>query len=138
MSHCRASVRPSPIACPLTAAITGLESVHAGTSMPAALNAGPGSANVSLARAEVGTRAERGRGTGQHDDADRVVAVASQVGVGQFLAHAVADGVALPRPVQRDGCHTTVDCDQQRAVNGQVSAVGHGITSDAGGSPVRL
>ena len=109
MSHCSASVRPNPIAWPFTAAITGLDSVQAGTSMPAALNAGPGSVKVPLARAEIGARAERGRRAGQHDDADVVAAVAPQVGVGQLLAHAVADGVALPRPVQRDGCHTAVD-----------------------------
>ena len=84
----------------------------------------------ALARAEVGARAERGRGAGQHDDADRVVAVAPQVGVGQFLAHAVADGVALLRPVQRDGCHTAVDVEQQRAVSGQVGVGGQRITSD--------
>ena len=47
MSHCRASVIPNPMAWPLTAAITGFDSVQAGTSIPAAVNPAPGSANVS-------------------------------------------------------------------------------------------
>ncbi|CAM5741196.1 hypothetical protein MAUB1S_02166 [Mycolicibacterium aubagnense] len=46
MSHCSARVSPNPIACPLTAAITGLLNDHAGTGMPAALNSGPGAVNV--------------------------------------------------------------------------------------------
>ena len=79
----------------------------------------------AIARAEVGTGAERRRGAGQHHDTDRVVPVAAPVGVGQLLAHAVADGVALLRPVQRDGCHTTVDGSLQRSVSGQVGAAGH-------------
>ena len=78
MSHCRASVRPNPIAWPLTAAITGLDSVHAGTSMPAALNAGPGFGEGLLTAAEVGAGAERRRSAGQHDHPDRVVAVAAR------------------------------------------------------------
>ena len=76
--------------------------------MPAALKPGPGSAKVSLAPAEVRACAEGRRRAGQHDDTNAVVAVAGPVGVGQLVAHPVPDGVALRRPVQRDGRHTTV------------------------------
>ena len=48
ISHCSASVRPRPIAWPLTAAITGLASVHAGTGNPAALNPSPGVVKVCV------------------------------------------------------------------------------------------
>ena len=37
-SHCSVSVKPTPMAWPLTAAITGLRTCHAGTSTAAALN----------------------------------------------------------------------------------------------------
>ena len=79
----------------MTAAITGLVSDQAGTSIPAALKPGPGAANVSLPRAEVGACAERGRGAGQHDDAHARRLGRAGVGVGQLLAHPVADRVAL-------------------------------------------
>ena len=125
------------MAWPLTAAITGLDSDHAGTSMPAALKPGPGSANV-CSPAEVGAGAERGRRTGQHDHPHRVVAVAGAVGVGQLVAHPVADRVALPRPVERDGGHTAVDLGVQRAVNGQFGAGGHRLPPVRSGSPAML
>ena len=83
-------------------------------------NVGPGSVKVPLARGEVGARAERRRRTGQHDDADRVAAVAPPVGVGEFLAHAVAERVALRGRFSVMVATPRVDGDQQRAVNGQV------------------
>jgi hypothetical protein len=71
-----------------------------------------------LTAAEVGAGAERGRGTGQHDHPHRVVAVANPVGVGQLVAHPVADRVALLWPVERNGGHAAVDGEQQGAING--------------------
>jgi hypothetical protein len=125
MSHCRAGVRPNPIAWPFTAAITGLFTDHAGTSMPAAENVGPGSVKVRSPAAQVGARAEGRRRAGHHHDPDVVGSVAPQIGIGQFLAHAVADGVAPPRPVQRDGCHTAADVEAQSSITGQVRGAGH-------------
>ena len=100
------------MAWPLTAAITGFDSVQAGTSIPAAAESRPRLGERVLTVAEIGARAERRRCARQHDDADAVVAVAGPVGVRELLAHPVADGVALPRPVQGDGCHTAVDGQQ--------------------------
>jgi hypothetical protein len=103
-----ANVRPKPMAWPLTAAITGLESDHAGTSIPAA-ETGPGFGEGLITAAEVGAGAERRRCAGQHDYPDRLVAVAGPIGVGQLVAHPVADRVELLRPVERDGRHTPVN-----------------------------
>ena len=89
-----------------------------------------------LTAAEVGAGAERGRGAGQHDHPDRIVAVAGAVGVGQLVAHPVADRVALLRPVERDGGHAAVDREQQRAVSGIERHRILAVVSDGGVSEI--
>src|SRR5690349_4988582 len=61
---------------------------------------------------QIGARTERGRGARQHDGADRVVLVATPVGIGERLPHAGAEGVANFGPVQRDGCDPFTDVEQ--------------------------
>ena len=81
---------------------------------------------------EIGARTERRRCAREHDGPDVVVAVAGPVGVRELLAHPVADGVALPRPVQGDGRHTGVDIQQKCAVSRRVGAGGHGVPPRGG------
>ena len=91
---------------------------------------GPRFGEGLLTAAEVGAGAERRRRAGQHDHPHRVVAVAGAVGVGQLVAHPVADRVALLWPVERDGGHAAVDVEQQCAVSG-------GASIDSDGTPYR-
>jgi hypothetical protein len=78
----------------------------------------------AFALGEVGPRTERGRSPGQHHHADGVVVIEPHVDIGQFLAHAVTDRIALIGSVQRDGRHTGVDVGLQRSVTGQIRTGG--------------
>ena len=124
MSHCSASVSPKPNACPLIAAITGLLSAHAGTSSPAALKPGPGAANVA-SPAPRSAPAQNAGGVPVSTNTRTASSPSSRVyASASSSAHAVADRIALTRPIERDCGHTSGDRGLQRAVNGQISRVG--------------
>ena len=80
--------------------MTGLRTSTPRVAKPRALNVDfVALAERRAALGEVGARAERRRRPGQHDGSYGRVGVAAAVRVGELVAHAVTERVALRRPV---------------------------------------
>ena len=113
MSVWSASVRPSPTAWPLIAAITGLRTSHAWKSNGSERNSrGSGAAKVSPPRCRSAPAQNARPAPGEDDGADVVVGVAGAVRVVELVAHLGAERVEHFGAVQREHRDAVGDVDE--------------------------